>query len=202
MKPLFRVPILCTYICLSVIVLPPPASSQSSDPPDTLANGGFEKWDAGMPVGWTAEIGAVEADVGAVSSFERIESAREGKYAIRLSGDAGTTHWSSFVQGPFTAHPGDKWRLSGWMRTNNVRLDGHRYENCQIFAIAFDEKEQRAGYWSSGAVSGTTDWSEREVLFQIPDNAVTFKIGVFFSVSGQADFDDLRMQHGWHKAGK
>jgi hypothetical protein len=191
MKVLLQIVIV---ICVIGSSFPAAMLLQADTPPDTLVNGSFDKWDTGMPAGWTVEAGAVEADAGAVSSFERIDGRKKGKYAIRLSGDAGTVRWSSFMQGPFAARPGDSWKLSGWMRTHDVRPEGHRYKNCQIFVIAFDQKGQRAGFWSGGTVTGTTDWSKREVVFQIPANAVTFKIGLFLSMSGRADFDDLSLE--------
>ena len=163
---------------------------------DSLSNSSFEVWGDSLPIEWNTSIGAQE-DEGPESLIDMITEAKHGKYAIRLTGARSTAYWKSLTQGPFIANPDIIWRFSGWMRTNNVRLDKHHFKNCNLLAAAYDENNETVKIWSSGAVTGTTEWTKKEIYFKTPPYAVSFKVGVFLSMNGSADFDALKLEPYW-----
>ncbi|UCF04594.1 MAG: hypothetical protein JSV33_11765 [bacterium] len=172
---------------------PIPAAEMVPVRTDSFINGSFEVWPGVVPDGWTRERSADEDAPGDTSRIERIEDARDGRFAIRLSGSRDTKLWYSIAQ-TFRATPGDIWILSGWLRTLDVREDGHWYHNCGLFAICSDKHGERLLSKGSKTVRGTTDWHRKDVLFKIPKGAETFKAGIFLSMSGAADFDGLRLE--------
>jgi hypothetical protein len=161
--------------------------------PESLVNGGFESWTDSLPDGWLLGVGAEEGHTGPWSKVERIKDAKEGRFAVRLSGWQGTERWYYLGQ-TFPAHPGDTWRISGWMRARDVDAQGHRFVNCNLFALAYGSEGERLGGSHSTIVTGTTGWRYEEFVFTVPPDARTFKIGLFLSVSGVVDFDDVRME--------
>lgn len=115
------------YAILAVLLFCLPTGYAGAASANLLANGDFRQWTDGQPSGWVVELGAQEkaGDAGATSTMTRITDGPQGNAALRLQGDTQTVRWLAVSQGPLAVAPGDVLCLSGWMRTNNVWLDGH-----------------------------------------------------------------------------
>lgn len=163
-----------------------------ADRDSSLVNGGFEVWSDSLPEGWKRVVGADEGGEGGNSAIERIEDAGEGRFAVRLSGVAGTRRWYALSQ-TLPAVPGEIWSLSGWMRTGGVQRGNHTFNNCGLVATFYDSTGSSIGRRGTRAADGTSRWTRREILFKVPGHAATLDAGIFLSMTGTADFDGLAL---------
>jgi hypothetical protein len=126
---------------------------------ELLANGSFEQWDTNLPVGWAVSIGATEGEgEGPESLIRPGEDAGKGKHCLSLSGDTRTQRWYVITQ-VIDVEPGEIFHFSGWIRSLDVRPDGHRFRNSRIAVQARAENGQRINMWILGPATGTTDWT-------------------------------------------
>jgi hypothetical protein len=170
-----------------------PAALSGEEPSNLVLNGDFVEWQDGKPSGWTLDVGAVEGE-GPSSTVTHAEDGPDKLLALRLEGNTETRRWLAVTQGPWSVAPGDALRVRGWMRTREVRPDGHRYRNSQIALFLLDSKGNRVDVVTPGKLTGTADWQRLERGCVVPHGAVTAKIALFLSMSGRAEFADIRLE--------
>ncbi len=183
------------YAILAVLLFCLPVGSAGAAAGNLLINGDFRQWTDGRPSAWVVEQGAQDrpTGTGATSTITRIPDGLQGSAALRLEGEAQTVRWLAVMQGPFAVSPGEILCLSGWLRTNAVRRDGHPFVNCYFGLLLFDESGRLLGLQPCLNGYGTSGWTlgQRGVL--VPPEGRSVKVALFLSMSGTADFADLRL---------
>jgi hypothetical protein len=172
-----------------------PAGYACAASANLLTNGDFRQWADGRPSGWVVGLGAQDqpGDTGAASTITWIADGPPGNAALRLEGNAQTVRWLAVSQGPLAVAPGDVLCLSGWMRTNHVQLDGHRFSNCYLGLSLFDAKGKRLSLQTCPSGSGTSPWTAEQISVLVPPEGRSASVTLFLSMSGSADFADLRL---------
>lgn len=156
-----------------------------------LVNGDFSHWSDDGLTGWTLGEAAREGE-GPPSLISRLATGPDGKPAVRLSGDIDTRVWWSLEQ-HFSVEPGDLLELSGWLRVTGVKRDKHRYANCLFGLIAYSAEGERVDYKVAGQGEGDSDWTFGRQIFLAPPGTASVMVICFISMSGMADFADLRL---------
>ncbi|MGQ9576400.1 MAG: alpha-L-arabinofuranosidase C-terminal domain-containing protein [Thermoguttaceae bacterium] len=151
-----------------------------SQPPDNwLPNGSFEKASRGQPAGWRTE------KWGGQGTFQYATVARTGQRSVSIASDKGADiGWAATVP----VEPYARYRLSGWIKTENVQLTNGRgallnLHNLQPVATR--------------ALTGTNDWTRVEVEFDTDDQdfvQVNCLFGGWGLATGKAWYDDLRLE--------
>ncbi|HNU98985.1 MAG: alpha-N-arabinofuranosidase [Verrucomicrobia bacterium] len=143
-----------------------------------IPNNSFEEHQGGRPRGWRQQVWGGEG-TGRVA-----DAARTGSRSIMLSSDAGADiSWSASVP----VEPFSRYRLSGWIKTEDVRpMDGRGalFNVHDIQTVA------------TKAVTGTTDWTRVEVEFDVEDHHVlqiNCLLGGWGRATGKAWYDDLEL---------
>lgn len=144
----------------------------------------------GARSGSSTKASTIELDTG---------TAHSGKRSIKISGDAMTNVWHVLTFGPVPVTAGARFRLEGFMKTDNVRLSSAQYKNSNIFVMFLDENGRTIRLPGGGQVrattvlTGTKDWRPVETDAEAPEGAVSAKIGCFLSCTGTAWFDDISL---------
>ncbi|GBR10356.1 hypothetical protein GLI01_07400 [Gluconacetobacter liquefaciens] len=89
---------------------------------------------------------------------------------------------------------GQRLRFSAQLKTRDV--SGHaaiwmRVDDDRPVTILFDNLTNRE---SDGALTGTSDWTQRHIVFQIPDDADSLHFGILLSGMGSLQAHDLRLE--------
>lgn len=144
-----------------------------------LRNPGFEEVGSRGPVGWRLQ--RWEGDGQGVP--EPSGGRREGRGVSLSSRDGADISWATTV----AVEPQARYRLSGWIRTEEVRARGGRGALLNVHSL-----EGAA----TPVVTGTSDWRRVEVEFNAGDNEalqVNCLFGGWGLVSGKAWFDDVEL---------
>jgi hypothetical protein len=143
-----------------------------------VPNSSFEEVEGNMPKGWTTVIWRQKADF-ALDSL----SARSGKNSVRISStEGGDAAWTIVIP----AKPFSRYRLSGWIKTQNLEPGSSRGA-----LFSFDGTDIR-----TKSVSGTQDWTRLELLFDSGANDVlslNCLFGGWGKATGTAWFDDVEL---------
>jgi protein-L-isoaspartate(D-aspartate) O-methyltransferase len=86
-------------------------------------------------------------------------------------------------------------RLSGTVRTNDVKI-GNQSDSLPAIAISlYDDQRRDVGTYVIGPFRGTRDWKTQSRLIRIPPQAreAIVRIGLF-GATGTADFDDIKIE--------
>ena len=86
-------------------------------------------------------------------------------------------------------------RLSGTVRTNDVKI-GNQSDSLPAIAISlYDDQRRDVGTYVIGPFRGTRDWKTQSRLIRIPPQAreAIVRIGLF-GATGTADFDDVKIE--------
>jgi protein-L-isoaspartate(D-aspartate) O-methyltransferase len=86
-------------------------------------------------------------------------------------------------------------RLSGTVRTNDVKI-GNQPDSLPAIAISlYDAQRRDVGTFVIGPFRGTRDWKTQSRLIRIPPQAreAIVRIGLF-GATGTADFDDVKLE--------
>jgi hypothetical protein len=164
-----------------------------------LVNGSFELLEKGRPVGWEVTEGARNRDGSSFSDWYFGSPAHSGNRSLKLAGTATTAAWTLLKSEPVAVEPGTLLRLSGWMRTENVRRESTQWTNCNI-GVAFETAEGEVatidGYPVAGTppLLGTREWTRVERVLRVPANAASARATCFLSLSGEAWFDDVGLE--------
>jgi alpha-N-arabinofuranosidase len=152
---------------------PPPAAAEA------IPNGSFESITGDVPDGWRRSRYQGRAEY-AVDS-----AARTGSKSVRItSQDGADAAWSAIV----AVTPFSRYRLSGWIKTENLRPGTSRGALLNLHGLAGLETR---------AVAGTTDWTRVELEFDSEANdglQVNCLFGGWGRASGTAWFDDIRLE--------
>ena len=86
-------------------------------------------------------------------------------------------------------------RLSGAVRTTEVKI-GSQSDSLPAIAISlYDEQRRDVGTFVIGPFRGTKDWKTHSRLIRIPPQAreAIVRIGLF-GATGVADFDEIKLE--------
>jgi len=154
-----------------------------------------------VPAGWHTEVGACSGDVGTTSrrGLDR-ERPHAGASSLLLAGDETTCEWLAVHYGKLPVTDRHRYRLSGWMRTEEVRQEGQQYLNCNLY-VRFENSTGQTivaegGYPVVGTAPlvGTCDWTFVQTTVTVPRSARMATVACFLSCSGKAWFDDIQFQ--------
>jgi hypothetical protein len=153
--------------------------AQAAAAPNLLSNGAFEKEANGTPVGWESRRWAGEAT---------LDLANEGHKSTRSAMIASDKGADFSLATNVTVEPFAIYRLSGWIKTENVRATSGR--GAMINIHEFDAATSRI-------LTGTNDWTRVEVVFNTSGQDrvwVHCCLGGWGQATGKAWFDGLMLQ--------
>ncbi len=148
--------------------------------PNMLLDGGFEAGGRGWSLSAEAQI---------VS-----DGAREGRNCLRIS--AQTRGWTTSAQDCVLPRGARRVRLSGWMRTQDVKAGDNPWEKARLQVIFYSPDGELVGGYPPGIdVDGTTGWTFHARDYEVPAGAarVSFIAGLH-NATGSVWFDDLRLE--------
>jgi len=132
-----------------------------------------------MPKGWTTNTWRGKADFALDSS-----TAHSGKNSVRISStEGGDASWTIVLP----AQPYSKYRLTGWVKTQNLEPGTSRGALFSFHGTDIQTK----------AVSGTQDWTRLELVFDSGANdalSLNCLFGGWGSATGTAWFDDVGLK--------
>jgi alpha-N-arabinofuranosidase len=144
-----------------------------------VPNPSFEEVEGNMPKGWTTTTWRPKADFAVDSSI-----AHSGKNSIRISSSEGAdASWMIVIP----ARPFSRYRLSGWVKTQNLEPGTGRGA-----LFSFHGTDIR-----SKAVTGTQDWTRLELVFDSGANdalSLNCLFGGWGKATGTAWFDDVELE--------
>ena len=143
-----------------------------------VRNGSFESVTANGPRGWRQQTWAGSGD------FAAAQTGRTGERSAQLSSrEGGDLSWSITLP----AEPFSRYRLSAWIKTDDVKAGTGRGALLNLHNLQGVATE---------AVSGTTDWKQVSVEFDV-DDIDSLQINCLFGGWGQATgtawFDDVEL---------
>jgi len=158
------------------------AVAEPATPPGTIRNGSFEKAAGNKPVGWR------QVTYGGNGKFAYVNGGRTGKKCVMLSSDAGADiGWLATVP----VKPRSRYRLTGWIKTENVRSTGDRQAKGALLNLHNIQPIQ------TNAVTGTKDWTKVQVVFDTGVRAaveINCLFGGWGLSTGKAWYDDIEME--------
>ena len=145
-------------------------------------NLGFEEWGEGRAIGWT------RGDGGRLTS--ECDDAFEGRCAAKLIRDARAAGASTtiFQQVPAYEARGQTVRLSGWIRTVDLRGMAGLWVRVER-----DGRELASSHNLISARSGSTEWQSLELDVYVDAAAERIVLGLMLAGRGVAFFDDLSL---------
>ncbi|MHC4917917.1 MAG: carbohydrate binding domain-containing protein [Planctomycetota bacterium] len=151
MKRSIRVPLtLAAMILLGFACARQRAATQETAPP-AISNDSFEEAREGKPTGWATHRW------GGKPAFHYAEIGRTGDRSVMIESTEGAdSAWHQTV--PVTLH--STYRLSGWIKTENVALVQGRSARGALLNI------HNLQPTATKAVTGTRDWTRVEVTFE------------------------------------
>jgi len=148
-----------------------------------LVNPSFETDDHGQIYGWHKGVFYGGEDKG---TFERSETASEGKYAASLL-KTESALWQSY---PIPALPGEKYTLTARMKS--ISATGEN--TAQILFLSGPGWGWKGGPMTK-SVTGTTDWQTVTVAGIVPEDADVVRVNlVSKNNTGRVLFDDIHLQ--------
>ena len=170
----------CLPCAVSLLILAtlPVGLISAQEPENVLPNASFQTAKDGSPEGWTTHTWHGQA------KFAHDDAGRDGSRCVTIESTVGADA-SWYVEVP--VRPQTMYRLSGWVKTDNVRPDGGRGALLNLHNIQ--------GV-ATDAVTGTADWTRVEVLFSSGDNDhvwVNCLFGGWGHATGKARFDDIAL---------
>ncbi len=141
---------------------------------------------------------------GAEQEGERVESsaaiddttAHSGGRSLHLKGDADTTWWWAVETALILARPNARYKLSGWIKTKDVKKKEGQFHNCNFYVQFGNDKGEvvlidGSPVRATRKLIGTGEWTRVERIVKAPEGATRVTIGCVLSCSGEAWFDDL-----------
>ncbi len=160
------------------LVIAGTAFGQAKAGGNILPNASFEEIEGGGPKGWRSANWQARADFALDEDI-----ARSGRRSLRIASTGGAdASW----QGMAPVRPFAKYRLSGWIRTQNLVPGSSKGALISLQGLDV----------MTPAVSGTRDWTAVEVVFETGANdavAVNCLFGGWGRATGTAWFDDLAL---------
>jgi len=181
------------FVCIGILIFAIPAimscgavaassGDKAEQPGNLIENPSFEKGVDDKPSGWERRT------YGGKGEFKYIEGGRTGKKCVMLSSESGADiAWLATA----LVKPRSRYRLSGWIKTENVKSTGERRARGALLNLHNIQPAQ------TPAVTGTKDWTQVEVVFDTGERAVT-EINCLFGgwgwSTGKAWYDDVRLE--------
>lgn len=196
MKRTIALAVLSWWLPASVVVAEePPQSTSTFYRENLLRNGSFEE---GLKF-WTKRLGARQ-DGDVIESILEIDSktAQEGAQSVTVYGNSLTTRWHALESENVTLEHGQRYRLAGWIKSENVTRETGQYANSNFY-IQFRDKNGKvvdsgmSPVRVTARVVGTSAWHEVDLTFTAPENADFVRVGLALTMSGQAWFDNVRL---------
>jgi alpha-N-arabinofuranosidase len=145
-----------------------------------VGNGSFEELAGQLPKGWQTRSWQRDGD----AALDVESSGRTGARSVSISSEKGAdASWIATVP----IRPYSRYRLSGWIKTENVAAGSGRGAQINING----EEE-----WRTAPLAGTLDWSRVDVEFDAGANdavEVTCLFGGWGRSTGKAWFDDIEL---------
>ena len=144
-----------------------------------IANASFENVKDAAPEGWKAET------YGGRAQFEAASPGRTGLHSGAISSTRGAdAAWTQAVE----VLPDSRYRLSAWIKTENVVAGSSRGALLNVHGIDGAE---------TGALTGTKDWTRVELVFDTRDMnqvQVNCLFGGWGRATGKAWYDDMALE--------
>ena len=145
-----------------------------------IVNPGFEEISDDQPSAWETHTWFGDGDCSLV------QAGRDGSHAARISstGGGGDLCWRQTV----AVKPGGVYRLSGWIRTDNLESGNGRGALLNVHTLDAS---------ITNAVTGTSDWTHVESIFRAGGRdsiTVHCLFGGWGQSTGTATYDDIRLE--------
>jgi len=152
-------------------------------PKNMLPNPGFEEVKDGSPAGWATQSWFGKAQQ------KLVAGGRSGKYCVMISADKGVDlAWRRIVP----VRPLSKYRLSGWIKTKDVKPDAGRKGLGALFNLHGAPLRRTKG------IVGTNGWTRLELVFETGYDEDAIQINCLFGgwglATGIAWYDDLSLE--------
>lgn len=146
---------------------------------NALPNGSFEQQRDGRPEGWRME------KWGGDGAFEYANVGRTGQHSVAINSERGADiGWGTTV----AVEPYARYRLSGWIKTENVQTRNGRGALLNLHNIQ---------PVATRALTGTNDWTRVEVVFETEEQdavQVNCLFGGWGLATGKAWYDDVSLE--------
>jgi alpha-L-arabinofuranosidase len=168
-------------VALAVMVLSghAGANAQTSNAENRLPNPSFEEATGSRPAGWRPQRWNGQAQ------FDHDRTGRTGDRSARIASEqGGDASWTVTVP----VEPFGRYRLSGWIRTENLQTSGGRGALLNVHTMA--DAVTRP-------LTGDNDWTQVEVEFDVDDQdavQVNALLGGWGNATGTAWFDDVKLE--------
>jgi alpha-N-arabinofuranosidase len=155
----------------------PQTGQAAAAAPGIVANGSFEEMDGKLPRGWRVS--------NRTPIFSVDTAARAGKASVKITSAEGADAWWYAV---VPVKPYARYRLSGWIKTENVEAGTGRGALFNLHGL---------GGMETPAVTGTRDWARVELVFDSTGNdavQVNCLLGGWGRSKGTAWYDDVQLE--------
>ncbi|MBN1938593.1 MAG: carbohydrate binding domain-containing protein [Candidatus Aminicenantes bacterium] len=173
-----RIRLVVLGLVFAAMVLPS-AGQKSAAGTNILVNASFEDVENGLPKGWR------QVNYGRRAAFAVDENVfHSGSRSLRISSTDGA---DAYLQVDVAVRPFASYRLSGWVKTEDVKPGTGRGALFNIHGMDV----------LTPAVSGTQDWTRVEIVFETGANdgvSVNCLFGGWGRATGTAWFDDLSLE--------
>ncbi len=173
-----RYSVLCVFV-FSLAIAGVARADQPQAAPNLLPNGAFEEMRGDAPVGWTSRAWSGSE----AASWTVAEPGRTGKQCLAIASEQGSdVAWSTTV----TVRPNTAYRLSGWIKTEDVRGAVGALLNIQNMQSV-----------RSSVVKGTQDWTRVSAVFRSGTETrleVNCLFGGWGVSTGKAWYDDMALE--------
>lgn len=148
--------------------------------PNMLLNGNFERDRLGWSLPGEAQVVR--------------ENVKEGRACLRIT--TNSPGWVVAGQDAILPRGAVRVRLSGWMRTWNVKMGANPWEKARLQVTFYNANGELVGGYPPGFdIDGTTDWTFYTRDYEVPQGAVRVSlIAGLHNATGTAWYDDLRLE--------
>lgn len=148
--------------------------------PNMLLNGNFERDRLGWSLPGEAQVVR--------------ENVKEGRACLRIT--TNSPGWVVAGQDAILPQGAVRVRLSGWMRTWNVKMGANPWEKARLQVTFYNANGELVGGYPPGFdIDGTTDWTFYTRDYEVPQGAVRVSlIAGLHNATGTAWYDDLRLE--------
>ena len=154
-------------------------------PPEWLG-GGLANLDFEHGVNAPAAWSSFDVDAGHRMVWQKGE-ARSGSRCARCEVDKGAEPtWVKYTQGGMPVCPGRRYRFSGWTKAQDVEGSAGWYIHVNGVRPQMVNRSDTA--------SGTFEWRQMSVEFDIPEGARVLACGTILRGTGTAWYDDARLE--------
>jgi len=168
---------LVVILLTGVIFLGREAAAEQSA--NLIKNPSFEEGDGGAPAGWKTETWGGQAE------FRFIEGGRTGGKCVMVGSETGAdAGWQTTI----AIKPHSQYKLSGWIRTENVAAGTGKGAILNL---------QNIQPTQTPAITDTSDWKQVEVVFDSGGNesvGINCLFGGWGLATGKAWFDDISLE--------